>query len=269
MRDRMTASSLLILAMSFVVASCGPTVTATSTIPPATTTTLAPVTTTIVDTTTSTGQATTTTTEPAATTTTIATTLAIGDWGGELIDAGPRNGDRMVVVGVRFNDVLNVREGPGQEFSVVTTIEPASDDVSSLGLAWASSGSTWYAVDIAGTQGWASSGFLTLQAGTFDFTSRVTEELGGLPESGSLIDLGMTVARTLATDDPPSRIEQPTEVVVGEVGEMQVDVVGLGDDSVAGYRLHVVADNDEGTWRLTTVEATVLCTRGVDGDVCS
>ncbi len=206
---------------------------------------------------------------PTSTTTTIATTLAIGEWEGELVAEGPRNGDALLVVGVRFNDVLNVREGPGQEFSVVTTVPPAAPGVASLGLTWAIAGTSWYAIDIRGVQGWASSSFLSIQAGTFDFASRVAEELGEVPESGSLIGHGMTVARSLASEDRPSTIEQPTEAVVGDQDEIHVDVVGVGDDSVAGYRLHVIADNDDGTWRLTTVEATVLCERAVDGDLCA
>ncbi len=253
-------------ATAVVVAACGPTITSTPTNPPTSPPTTAPPAT-VASTTTTSTQA-TTTTAPSTTTTTIPVRLELGEWEGEPIEFGPTNGEPLVVVGVRFNDVLNVRLGPGSEFGVVTTLEPEADAIAALGLAWQRQGATWYAIQVGDEQGWASASFLAVRAGSFDFTSNVVERLGGVPESGSLIELGLTVARSLASDDPASRIEQPAEVVVGAVGEMTIDVLGLGDDSVAGYRLAVTATSDDGTWILERVEATVLCTWGATGDFC-
>ena len=52
---------------------------------------------------------------------------------------------------------------------------------------------------------------------------------------------------------------------VGDLGEVTYDVIGLGDDSVRGYRLHVFGEGlgAGGGFYLKSVEARVLCARGV------
>jgi hypothetical protein len=52
----------------------------------------------------------------------------------------------------------------------------------------------------------------------------------------------------------------------GDLEEITVDVLGLEDDSVAGYRLRVFATEDSGIYTVRTVEATSLCSRAVDPD---
>ena len=247
-----------------VLTACGPVITTSSTI--GTTTTTSASTTIPAPATVTTSPSPTTSAPP--TTTTIAATLAIGDWEGDLVDFGPRNVDALMVVGVRYNDVLNVREGPGTEFPVVTVLDPDAVNIAALGLTWLRPDSAWFAVSIDGEQGWASGAFLLHRGGIVDITDQVVERLGEVPESGSLITLGLTVAEAMASDAPPSSVEQPAAVVVGAVGEMIVDVVGLGDDSVGGFRLRVVASDVDGTWVLDRVEATLLCLRGVDRGSC-
>ena len=255
------------LVVTLVAAACGPVVTTTSTdSPTSSTTTIAPPTIAPPQSTQPTTPITTTTLP--ATTTTLPTTLVIGDWEGDIIEFGPVNGAGLAVIGVRYNDVLNVREGPGIDHPVITTLQPTADNVVALGLTWSRPGSAWYAIDIEGTQGWASASFLSQRGGTFDFTSMVVEALGEIPTSGSLIRLGAVVAEALASDDPPSSIEQPGPQVVGEIGEVVYDVLGLGDDSVHGYRLRIFATNEDGTWTLRTVEATLFCSRAVSDDLC-
>ena len=256
-----------LVAMTAVLSACGPTVVTTDTVaPPAA---ITPPSSTVVTSVESTSTVpTVTTTLPDPTTTTIPSTLEIGDWEGELIEFGPTNGARLLVVGVRYNDVLNVRDGPGADHGVITTLEPVSTQPLALGMTWLRPESAWYAIDIDGVQGWASAQFLSQRAGIFDVTATVVERMGEVPESGSLIELGMSIARAYASEDPPSTIEQPAGVIIGEVGEITIDVIGLGDDAVAGYRLRIVADDVDGRWVLSNVEATVLCSRGVAEDRC-
>ncbi len=47
-------------------------------------------------------------------------------------------------------------------------------------------------------------------------------------------------------------------------------MIGLGDDSVFGIRVHVLAEVDAGgeAFRLTRVESTLLCARGTSGGIC-
>ena len=87
-----------------------------------------------------------------------------------------------------------------------------------------------------------------------------------------MIDLGMAVARVLAPDEGegPPQISIVDGPAVGDLGEITVEVVGLADDSVFGYRLHVFAhphEDGEG-FTLKSVERTLLCARRVSGDLC-
>lgn len=82
--------------------------------------------------------------------------------------------------------------------------------------------------------------------------------------------LGEMVAENLASDDPPSRITRTVAATVGDLGEVTYDVVGIGDDATAGFRLHVFAvesDGGEG-FSLRTIERTVFCSRGLSGEIC-
>ena len=252
------------IALMVLLSACGPVVTTTSTIKPTTTTTP---TTLPAPSTTAVPQS-ITTVIPSTTTTAIESTLKIGNWEGELVESGPHNGDTLMVVGVHYNDVLNVREGPGSDFPVVTVLEPDTTNIAALGMTWLLPGSAWYAVSADGVQGWASGSFLLQPGDIVDITIQVVERLGAVPQSGSLIDLGLIVADAMASEEPASSIEQPARVVVGEVGEMIVDVVGLGDDAVGGFRPRVVAHETDGTWVLDRVEARLLCIRGVDEGRC-
>ena len=84
------------------------------------------------------------------------------------------------------------------------------------------------------------------------------------------IRIGMIVAETLASDEPPSRIVMSVGPTVGDLGEVTYDVVGIGDDAVRGFRLHVFGTPDEGGegFVLKSVEQTVLCGRGLSGELC-
>lgn len=264
---------LLFLALAgglVALGACGSTVTTTETLP--STTTLAPPNTAPSTTTTTTATPTgPTATLPEVTPTTIPATLQIDDdWDGELIEFGPRNGDALMVVGVRYNDVLNVREGPGVEFPSVTTLAPDATGFSALGMTWLNTDSAWLGIDIDGVQGWASFAFLSQHGGMVGYLPVNIDWGGGdPPTSGSLIDLGRMVAETFASDEPPSRIEQPANVILGAgTGEVTFDVLDLGDDSVAGLRLRVIAEDMNGTWHIVRVEATILCSRGVSEGRC-
>ncbi|NNC44231.1 MAG: hypothetical protein HKO03_13440 [Acidimicrobiia bacterium] len=60
----------------------------------------------------------------------------------------------------------------------------------------------------------------------------------------------------------------PTE---GDLGEVTYDVVGIGDDSVLGERLHIFGQptGDGSGFSLMAVESQVLCGRGVtDQGLC-
>ena len=223
--------------------------------PRPTTTTTATATTT----TTTTQPPTTTTTEPATTTTTLP---------GEPFDIGPAAGDVIAVVGVAFDDVLNVRDVPAG--SVVATPDPLADDVVATGRARLLPTSIWWEVTVDGTTGWASSSFLAWLGDVTDDTSSVVAGLGGIPAAETMLDLGLLVAEYYASEEPPSSVVVSSAPRVGDVGEVTYDVIGLGDDSVLGFRLHVFGAPDESGegFSLRSVELTALCGRGVGDGLC-
>ena len=250
----MTRVRLTAVALALAVAGCGGADLADST------TSSTP-----VETTATTTQ--TTTTQTTATTFAADTTTSLP---GEQIDIGPRAGDTLAVVGVAHDDVLNVRIAPGTDQPVVQELDPLSDDVVALGNARALPASIWLEVEAVGGSGWASSSFLAYLGGTTDETAAIVETLGETPAAETMLDLGLMVAEALASDEPPSRIVMSVAPTVGDLGEVTYDVVGIGDDSVRGFRLHVFGTPDssgEG-FVLKSVEQTVLCGRGLAGELC-
>ena len=111
---------------------------------------------------------------------------------------------------------------------------------------------------------------LLLAASYFFLFQFGVELLGETPSAETMLDLGLIVAEALASDEPASRIVMSVAPTVGDLGEVTYDVVGIGDDSVLGFRLHVFATPDEGGegFVLKSVEQTVLCGRGLSGELC-
>jgi hypothetical protein len=189
---------------------------------------------------------------------------------GEAIDFGPRAGDVLAVVGVDRNDVLNLRAAPGTDQEVLVRLAPLTDDLLATGHTRMLPRSFWIELDADGTVGWASLSFLGYLGGTDDATAELTALAGETPVAETLVDLATDVAALVASDEPRSRIRVSGAPAVGDLGEVTVDVVGIGDDSVLGYRLRLFATPHESgeAWVLKSVERTVLCARGTDGELC-
>jgi hypothetical protein len=170
----------------------------------------------------------------------------------------------LAVVGVAADDVLNVRAGPGTDQPVVGTLEPLAADVTATGRARQLPASIWLEVDLGDQTGWSSSRYLAFLGPTDDVTSQVVDAVGALPTAETLVDLAADVAAVRASVDPASRIVISDGPAVGDLGEVTVDVVGLGDDSVFAERLVVFATPDasgEG-FTVKSIEATLFCGRG-------
>ena len=82
-----------------------------------------------------------------------------------------------------------------------------------------------------------------------------------------MLDLGLMVGQLMASQEPPSRVVVSVAPNVFEaLGEMTVDVVNIGDDSVLGFRLDIFAhpaedwmQDDPGPFTLKSVEQTLMC----------
>jgi uncharacterized protein YraI len=233
----------------------------------ATETTAAPATTTTLAAATTTTKAAPTTTVPSTTTSTTVTGPTTTTLPGEPFDIGPSSGDVLSVVAVAYDDVLNLRAGPGTDFEVLKKMPPRYDRVISNGRAQARPNSIWYEVTALGVTGWASSTYLAELGTTDDITSQIVDKLGEIPTAETMTDLGLIVAESYPATERPLRVRMSGEPSVGDLGEVIYDVVGFADDSVRGLRLHVFGqptESGEG-FSLMSVEATALCARGVDG----
>jgi len=245
-------------AMALLVAACGGDATDTTTTTLDTSTTSAAPSTTTTQATTTTTEASTTTTAPEPTTTTLA---------GEPIDFGPREGDVVMVIGVQHDDVLNLRAGPGADQPIVDEIPPTFADLVALGNTRDLDPSFWIEVDYEGTVGWVHMSFIGFEGVVTDETSHVVDELGERPVESTMTDLAQVVADVFDSDEEPeSDIVQVTPVTTGDLAEVTYDVIGLGDDAVGGFRLHVLAEETDDGFSLRSVEVTTICWRGVDDD---
>lgn len=246
------------VAVALLVAACGDgdAAESTTTAEP-TSTTAAATTTTPSETTTSTS--TTTTTSPPETTTTIP---------GELVEYGPQEGAILAAIGVEADDVLNVRAAPGIDQEILTALSPLSNHAVAQGQTRLLSNSAWYQIDVNGIVGWASSRYLAQLGDTYDDTARVLED--AFPRAETMVQMAQEVAAVYVSEEPASTVTIVDGPHVGDLAEVTVDVVGLGDDALVGFRLHIFAQPDEGGegWEIKTVEVTALCGRGVSEGLC-
>jgi hypothetical protein len=192
-----------------------------------------------------------------------------GELPGEPIDIFPYEGASLGVVGVEADDTLNVRSGPGVDFDVVTELAPLADGFTATGAnRQLDDGAIWAQIETEEGTGWANTAFLAHPGATDDVTSQLYPATEDRPRAETMLELGQTVGEAVASDEPPSTITVVDGPTVGDLGEITVDVIGLGDDALRGLRLHVFAQPDEGgeTFTVRTVEQTFHCTRGVTDD---
>ena len=202
---------------------------------------------------------TTTTTVKAATTTTLA---------GEPFDIGPAEGDVLGVVGVAYDDVLNVRSGPGTNQAIVATLDPLYDQIIATGRHRLLTRSIWNEIVVGGVTGWANARFMAYLGIVDDATSRyIANGFGGTtPTAPTMLDLGMLVADVAKSEDPPSRVTVTVAPSEGDLGEITIDVVGLGDDALFGIRLHIFGTPISGGFSLKSIEEQEMCGRGIYDD---
>jgi len=193
-----------------------------------------------------------------------------GDLPGEAWDGFADAGDEFAVMGVAHDDELNVRSLPDASSDIVTSVGPTETGLIATGRARLLPRSIWYEVDVDGQVGWVNAAFVGFMGGTDDATAEYLAN-GSQGGAETMVDLARAVSAAFASEEPESRIVQSVAPTVGDLGEITYDVIGLGDDSVAGYRLHIFATPDDNgeTFSLRSIERTVFCSRGTDGELCA
>ncbi len=224
---------------------------------------------------------TTTTAEPETTTTAEPTTTRPSE--GEPLDFGPAEGQELAVIGVRFDDELNFRAGPGTDQDVIRSVAPLVETpiIVAAGEAWAFDTSIWWKVTIEGEEMWANQTFLGMLGEPTSIFAEValTLEAGDGLEGSSVEAIAEAVAASRTSEEPLPSVEFPGEPLAFDTGEgfAIVDLVGFLDDAVLGERLRVEVEfevgEDDGSdepvvYRLTDVIATPICARGVSDGLC-
>jgi hypothetical protein len=182
---------------------------------------------------------------------------------GTSYDRGPAAGQRLTVIGVPAGRTIPVQAAPGPGQPAVAAVAPLAKGVIAAGPARLVSSSVWVQATVSGLSGWIDGAHVAATAANTDLTTDVIGRLGSRPIAETMLDLGMTVARAYASSEPPSTITVVVAPVVSDLGQITLDVVGLGDDSVAGQRLHVVGTPGTESFTLLRVEGTAFCYRGV------
>jgi hypothetical protein len=174
-----------------------------------------------------------------------------------------------MVVGVAHDDVLNHRAGPGVGAKILSEIPPTHDELTAVGNTRELPSSIWIEVEYEGDPGWVNLSYIAYAGPVVDMTADVVADLGGYPTNPTLTGLAGEIAEVFAEDEEPvSRVVQVTPVSGGSLGEVVYDVIGLADDSVRGLRLHIFAEQGAGGHTMKSVEARLLCGRGVSVDSC-
>lgn len=187
------------------------------------------------------------------------------DLPGERFDAGPSAGVELAVVGIAHDDVLELHVVPGFEADVVAELSSTERGLVATGHNRLLPDSGWFEVEGA-ANGWGHGVHLAELGLTDDITSQID---GGFDLTReTMLDLGMTVAEQRGLADGSSPITVTVVPSVGDLGEITLDVIGIGDDAVHGERLVVFGTPDEGgeSFSLKSVERTLICRRGVADD---
>ncbi|MCP3995655.1 MAG: hypothetical protein GY722_11395, partial [bacterium] len=136
---------------------------------------------------------------------------------GEAFDIGPQAGDVVAVIGVAHDDVLNVREIPGANTTIVTTLDPLADDVVATGRHRLLTSSIWNEVEANGVTGWVNSRYVGQLGSVDDITALVTSTMGGIPSAETMLDLGTAVAESFDPGEGGFRYEMVVPPTVGDL----------------------------------------------------
>ena len=186
------------------------------------------------------------------------------------LGGGPAEGTALATVGINHAEHVSVYGHPAGE-EVVATLDSLAQEIVATGNIRVLEANLWYEVSVGEATGWVNSLHLAYLGSADDVTWQIITSMGQTPTTETMIDLGQIVAEAVAADDPLSRIAISGAPVVGDLGEITMDVTNPSGDVFVGFRLHVFAhvhENGEG-FTLKSIERTWLCARIVAGEPAS
>lgn len=186
---------------------------------------------------------------------------------GRAVNTRVKEGEVLMVIGVAYDAVEELRQAPDPSSSSVTGIAPLSDVVATGASRRVPGTGVWHEVESGGSTGWVPAAALAWRGETTDETSAMVRSLGRRPKGTDMLDLGRKIAKASSFNDPTagSKVTVSAPPTDGDPGQITLDVTGVPDDSVVAVRLQVFGSpNDEGGYTTKSVELTYLCGRGVD-----
>jgi hypothetical protein len=186
---------------------------------------------------------------------------------GEPYDRGPKAGATLAVFGVESGHTLALRVRPGIDQPTAVALPSLTNGLVATGRARNLPGSIWYELRYGAQTGWSSAQYLAWLADATDVTAAVVAELKKYPQAGTMLDLGRVVVKAKSGAGGGDVIVSAAPSST-DVGEITLDVSTVGDDSVAGQRLHIVGTPVDGAFVLKFAERTLLCSRGVSAGRC-
>ena len=161
-------------------------------------------------------------------------------------------GDLLAVVGAAEGVTHWLVAFPDGLGDVERELDPLDTGLEVLGRAWEVDGVLWELMLFEGREGYFPRSMLAFIGEPED----VTEQFTGI-SLGSVEELGAEIA---------GEIEATEMILIAmpDALELIYDVMGMEDDSVAGYRVRVVAVEASGGFAPELVERTPLCSRGLD-----
>lgn len=186
---------------------------------------------------------------------------------GDKVETAVSKGQLLVVMGVEYDQTLDLRVSPEPDAEVAGGVGPLSDVTATGASRRVGDTGIWHEVRAGDMTGWAPAGSLAWRGETVDETSAMVRSLNRRPKGEDMLDLGRKIARASSYNDPTSgaKVSVTSAPTDGDPGQVTVDITGVPDDSVVGVRLSVFGSpNDDGGYTVKTVELTYLCGRGVD-----
>ncbi len=208
---------------------------------------------------------------------------------GKRFEYGPAKNTIMHVVGVRFDDVLNLRKAPGANAKLVTSKAPGPlllPQLVSLGSGWLpDDGGAWWHVEINdsgnahhGMHVWAHTNYLKPLAAASNKTNDIVQIIGSDYSGVENLKQKLLQLRSDDSSSPKSVISQDELGLDASGGSVQIELLGYKDDSIYGEIFYVTFTNQwnssEANDRRITgqqigqILVTPVCQRGVSDGLC-